>query len=315
MKASGRFVVACLLIMGAGILAVLTLKSEYAFFACYTVLQFVVLAVAWNILGGNAGYINFGTAAFFALGAYTTVFLHKAFAAPFWVSFAAAGVISGLAGAGLAYVTVRLRGVYFAIATLAMGVVLHTFIVNWDFVGGARGMIVMPSEEFLIKGSANKSLFLIMLGLALGAVWISRKIQYSRIGRGLAAVRDDEIAAECSGVPTFRLKLIAASLSGMLTGLAGAPYPLFATYVDPASAFSLSLAINSLAMPLIGGTGSWIGPVVGAILIAGMQVIATVTISSEVNLLIVGVLLIVFVAIAPKGIVGWFKLSERKRAV
>lgn len=313
MNTNLRFGLACLLILGAGILAALTLRSEYIFFACYTVLQFIVLSVGWNILGGNAGYINFGTAAFFALGAYTTVFLHKAFAAPFWLSLIAAGAISGLAGAGLAYLTVRLRGVYFAIATLAMGIVLHTFIVNWDFVGGARGMIVMPSEEFLFRGSANKSLFLIMLGLALGAIWISRRIQYSRIGRGLAAVRDDEVAAECSGVPTLRLKVIAASLSGMLIGLAGAPYPLFATYVDPASAFSLSLAINSLAMPLIGGTGSWIGPVVGAILIAGIQVITTVTISSELNLLIVGVLLIVFVTIAPKGIVGWFKAADRKR--
>jgi branched-chain amino acid transport system permease protein len=312
MNANGRFVAACLLIMAAGVWAALGLRSEYLFFACYTILQYVVLSVAWNILGGNAGYINFGTAAFFALGAYTTVFTQKAFAAPFWLSFVCAGVISGVAGAGLAYVTVRLRGVYFAIATLALGVVLQTVIVNWDFVGGARGMITIPPDEFLLKGSANKTLFLIMLSLALASAWISRSMQYSRIGRGLAAVRDDEVAAECSGVPTLKLKLIAASLSGMLIGLAGAPYPLFATYVDPASAFSLSLAINSLAMPLIGGTGSWVGPILGAILLAGMQVIATVTISSEVNLLLVGILLIVFVAVAPKGIVGLF--AGRKRA-
>src|SRR6202034_3737287 len=107
-------------------------------------------------------------------------------------------------------------------------------------------------------------------------------------------------AAEASGVPTLRLKLIATALSGGLMGMAGAPLPYYVTYLDPVSALSLSYAVNTIAMPLIGGTSSWLGPIIGAILLGTLQQVATVTISSALSLLIVGVMLVVFVVAAPK---------------
>jgi hypothetical protein len=106
------------------------------------------------------------------------------------------------------------------------------------------------------------------------------------------------------GVPTLRLKLFATTVSGFLMGVAGAPYPYYVTYLDPASGFSLAYAVNSVAMPLIGGTTSWLGPVIGAVLLGTLQQVATVTISSALNLLIVGVNLVIFVAVAPGGILG-----------
>ena len=106
-----------------------------------------------------------------------------------------------------------------------------------------------------------------MLGLAIAAVLIARAVEYSWLGRGLAAIRDDEIAAECSGVPALRLKLMATTISGALMGMAGAPFPYYITYVDPASAFSLTIAVNTVAMPVIGGMTTWIGPVIGAVLL------------------------------------------------
>ena len=112
------------------------------------------------------------------------------------------------------------------------------------------------------------------------------------------------MAAEAAGVPTLRLKLIATTISGAFMGMAGAPLPYYIGYVEPAATFGLPYAVNSIAMPMIGGTTSWVGPLIGAILLGSLQQIATVTISSAVNLLIVGVLLVVFVIIAPKGIVG-----------
>ena len=116
------------------------------------------------------------------------------------------------------------------------------------------------------------------------------------------------------GVPTLRLKLIATTISGALMGAAGAPFSYYVTYVDPPSAFNLSFAVNAVAMPLIGGTATWIGPVVGALLLGTVQQVATVTISSELNLLIVGVMLIVFVVLAPDGLVGLARrLFERGR--
>src|SRR5271154_1865631 len=282
----------------------LALGNEYYFFAGYVVLQYVVLSTAWNILGGYCGYVNFGSAAFFALGAYSTVAMHKLFPVPIPVLVIVGGAVSGVVGLGMGYLTLRLRGAFFAIATLALAVVLQTLIVNWDYVGGSRGAYIVRPEEIYPIGNYIRYLFLIMMLLAIGAITIARLIEHSRLGYGFATIRDDELAAEASGVPTLRLKLVATTLSGALMGMAGAPFPYYIGFLQPDSTFGLDYAVNSIAMPLIGGTTSWVGPLVGAVLLGSLQQIATVTISSAVTLLIVGCLLVAFVIVAPNGIVG-----------
>jgi branched-chain amino acid transport system permease protein len=311
--------------------------SGYLFFAGYVVLQFIVLATAWNILGGYCGYVNFGSAAFFAIGTYTTVALQKVgansgrflsgtfaqFLQPlFPLSIPAlvilSGLLAGLIGLGMGYLTLRLRGVFFAIATLAMAVVLQTLVINWDFVGGSRGAyIIRPADLSIGPFSLGyiEYLFLIMLLLAVVALSVARLIERSRLGYGFATIRDDEMAAEAAGVPTLRLKLIATTISGALMGMAGAPYPYYIGYVEPSGTFGLQYAVNSIAMPMIGGTTTWAGPLIGAVLLGSLQQIATVTISSAVNLLLVGVLLVAFVIVAPKGILGlvtdWRRAREK----
>lgn len=282
--------------------------NPYFYFAGYVVLQYVVLATAWNILGGYTGYVNFGIPAFIAVGAYSTVVLHKTTSLPLIAMMAIGGILSGLLGVGTGYLTLRLRGTFFSIATLAMAVVMQTLVTNWSFVGGSRGAyIVRPAKLMALGLNYIDYLFLMMLGLSVVAVAVARAIEKSRLGYGFATIRDDELAAEASGVPTLRLKLIACGLSGGFMGMAGAPLPYYVTYLDPASAFSLSYAVNTIAMPLIGGTSSWLGPILGALLLGTLQQVATVTISSALSLLIVGVMLVVFVVAAPKGIIGWFR--------
>jgi branched-chain amino acid transport system permease protein len=278
--------------------------NDYAFFAGYVVLQFIVLAQAWNILGGYTGYVNFGSAAFFALGAYTTVFFHKLHPLPIPLLMGLGGIVSGLAGLGMGYLALRLRGAFFAIATLALAVVLQTLIVNWSYLGGARGAYVIRPESVWLIGNYVHYLFLLMLALAVATIVTARTLERSRLGYGFATIRDDELAAEASGVPTLRLKLIATTLSGAFMGMAGAPFPYYIGYVQPAAAFGLDYAVNAIAMPMIGGTGTWIGPLVGAILVSSLQQWASVTISSELGLLVVGLLLVGFVVVAPSGIVG-----------
>jgi branched-chain amino acid transport system permease protein len=289
------------------------ITNEYYFFAAYQVLQFIVLATAWNILGGYTGYTNFGTGAFFAVGAYSAVVLHKLTSLPVPVMMLFGGLISGIIGFGMGYLTLRLRGVFFAIATLAMAIVAQTLIVNWDFVGGSRGIYVIRPAQSPLYGSYIQYLYSLMLALSWIAVAIARTIERSKLGLGFNAIRDDEQAAEAGGVPTLRLKLISTTLSGALMGMAGAPLPYYVTYLDPASSFNLSYAVNSVAMPMIGGMTSWIGPIIGAVLLGTIQQLATVTISSALNLLIVGVLLIAFVIIAPNGIVGLVQTRWRAR--
>jgi branched-chain amino acid transport system permease protein len=147
----------------------------------------------------------------------------------------------------------------------------------------------------------------------LVAVGIARYIETSWIGRGLRALRDSEEAAESLGVPTLRLKLLAATVSGALMGLAGSTVPLYKSSLEPLSAFSLDYAVSALAMPIIGGTSSWLGPVIGAVLLSSVQQVVTVTISSELNVLVVGVLLVLFVVVAPQGILGLLRGVSRRK--
>ena len=286
--------------------------TDYAFLAAYTILQSVALATAWNILGGYAGYVNFGVAGFFAVGVYTSVIVYKTLQWPLIFTIPLAAAAAGLLGLGMGYLTLRLRGVFFSIATLAFSIVLNTLIVNWSFVGGSRGVYVMHPATTDLFGSYARYLVIVMLILAIGCVLIARAIERSWIGNGLAALKDDEMAAECAGVPSLRIKLFATTISGALLGAVGAPFPYFITYVDPASAFSLTIAVNAIAMPLIGGTATWLGPVIGALLLGTLQQVATVTISSALSLLIVGVLLVVFITVAPNGIVGFIRDRREK---
>jgi len=291
--------------------------NEYFFYAGYVVLQFVVLATAWNILGGYAGYVNFGTAAFFGIGAYTAVVLFKAAGAPLGVQILAAACASGLLGFGTGLLTLRLRGIFFSIATVAVIFIMHTAIVNWRYVGGATGVQLLRPPAMPLFDSYTRMLFVVMAVLAVAGVCIARYIEVSWIGRGLRAIRDSEEAAECSGVPTLKLKLFACTVSGALMGAAGAPLPMYMSFLEPASSFDLNYSVSALAMPMIGGTSHWLGPVIGAILLGSIQQIVTVTISNEINVLVVGVLLVVFVVAAPDGVLGllrklkWLHRSSR----
>jgi branched-chain amino acid transport system permease protein len=308
-----KYWIGAALVVLAAFGAALSGVNEYFFYAAFVVLQFVVLATAWNILGGYAGYVNFGTAAFFAIGAYTAVVLFKWLGAPLAVQIAGAALVSGLLGFGVGLLTLRLRGIFFAIATVAVIFILETVMVNWRYVGGATGLQLLRPEVMAPFDSYTRMLFAVMALLAVIAVSVARYVQTSWIGRGLRAIRDSEEAAESSGVPTLKLKLFACTVSGMLMGAAGAPMPMYLSFIEPASSFNLTYSVSALAMPMIGGTAHWIGPVIGALLLASIQQIVTVTISSEINVLVVGVLLVLFVVLAPDGVIGLFrKLMRRK---
>lgn len=281
--------------------------NEYLFFAGFVVLQFVVLATAWNILGGYAGYVNFGVPAFVAVGAYTALVLFKSAGAPLVVQILGGAIMAGLLGLLVGLLTLRLRGIFFSIATIAVIFILEAVVMNWRFVGGASGLqLTRPSVPWIFE-TYTRMLFFVMAVMAFIAVSVARYIQSSHIGRGLRALRDSEEAAECSGVPTLKLKLIACTISGALLGAAGAPMPMYLSFIEPASTFNLSYAVSALAMVIIGGIGHWAGPLIGAILLGSIQQIVTVTISNELNVMVVGILLVLFVVIAPDGVLGLVK--------
>ncbi|MGH8622548.1 MAG: branched-chain amino acid ABC transporter permease [Burkholderiales bacterium] len=306
----GVFWIGAAAVLGLTALAVATVRNEYYFFAAYIVVQFVVLATAWNILGGYAGYVNFGTSAFFGVGAYIAVMLIKATGVPLGVQILAAAAVGGALGFGVGLLTLRLRGIFFSIATVAVTIILETAVINWRYVGGATGIQILRPPVMEPFDSYTKMLLFVAVVLAIIAVAIARTIEISWLGRGLRAIRDNEEAAECAGVPTLKLKLMACTVSGALMSAAGAPLAMYQSFVEPASAFNLTYSVSALAMPIIGGTAHWIGPVIGAVLLGTVQQVVTVTVSSELNVLVVGVLLVLFVVAAPEGIVG---LAQRLR--
>jgi branched-chain amino acid transport system permease protein len=308
-----KYWIGAALVVLAAFGAALSDTNEYFFYAAFVVLQFVVLATAWNILGGYAGYVNFGTAAFFAVGGYTAVVLFKWLGAPLAVQIAGGALVSGLLGFGVGLLTLRLRGIFFAIATVAVIFILETVMVNWRYVGGATGLQLLRPDVMAPFDSYTRMLFAVMALLAVIAVSVARYVQTSWIGRGLRAIRDSEEAAESTGVPTLKLKLFACTISGMLMGAAGAPMPMYLSFIEPASSFNLTYSVSALAMPMIGGTAHWIGPVIGALLLGSVQQIVTVTISNEINVLVVGVLLVLFVVLAPDGVIGLFKKVMRRK--
>ena len=299
-----RFWTGSVVFLAIAMLIVLSAESQYVFFVGYVILQFIVLSTGWNILGGYAGYVNFGTAGYFAVGAYTTVALFKWLGLPLPVLLLLSGIMGALLGLAIGAMSMRLRGIYFSIATLAIAIILQTVATNWDYVGGARGVsLVAPNPPWPFE-TTNQLLFFIMALLVVLSTGVARYIERSLVGRGLQALRDDETAAECAGVPTLKLKLLAAAVSGAIMALAGAPFVFYMSFIEPHSAFSLNYALAAIAMPIIGGMSHWSGPIIGAILLASAQQVISVQLSGEWNVLVTGIILMVFVIGAPSGIVG-----------
>jgi branched-chain amino acid transport system permease protein len=310
---SVAFWIAMALFLAAMFLMTQLIGNEYPLFAGYVILQFIVLAVSWSILGGYAGYVNFGTNAFFGVGVYTAVFLTKAIGASLGVQILAAAGVGALLGLAVGLLTLRMQGIFFSIATIALSIVIETSVTNWRYVGGAAGIQLQRPPALGMFHSYLQMLFFVQAMLVVLAIVTSRYIQRSWIGHGLQALRDDELAAECTGVPTLRLKLLACVVSGALMCAAGAPGAMYLQYADPSSAFNLNYSVTVLAMALIGGTANWIGPVVGAILLGVTQQLLAVTISSEVNVLVLGVMLVLFVVAAPEGILGLVRRASGNR--
>ena len=314
---SFRFWVRAIALATASLVAVaLVLRAahnDYAFYLAYLVFQYVGLALGWNILGGYAGFVNFGASAFFAAGAYSTVALSKTIGASLPICVAAGGAVGATLGLLMGALTLRLRGVYFAISTLSLSMVLETLVVNWSYVGGSSGAYLVRPKVFPPFTTFTEYLCLTMFVIAAGAAIASAAIERSSIGAGLAAIRDDETAAAALGVPTLRLKLVAATISGAILGMTGAPLPFYNSYVNPDSAFAIGYSVNAVAMALVGGVESWIGPVAGALLLGSLQQLALAFVSSSASLALIGFVFMAFVALAPRGLIGLFRARGQSR--
>jgi branched-chain amino acid transport system permease protein len=263
----------------------------------FVTLLWTTASVAWNLLGGFGGQVSFGFAVFYGLGAYAAALAINQGAGPL-LAIAAAAAVAALASALVGLPTFRLRGPYFAIATIGVSEAVRVVMSNLAVTGGASGYRVAERGPF-----RQLEHFYGALALAVLAVAVSMVVRRSRLGLALVAIREDEEAAADLGVNPFRAKLAAHALAAALTGAAGGLHARYAAFIHPQGEFSFATSVAILLMPIIGGVGTIWGPVVGAVVYGVIQeeVVASFP---RLHLLIYGLLLMLIVLFQPAGIIG-----------
>jgi branched-chain amino acid transport system permease protein len=287
-----------------GALAAAGLPAFYESFL-YLIFSWIALATSWAILSGYAGYFSFGHGAFFGAGMYTTATLTTAVGVPFLPTLLAAGLLAALLGTGVGAVVFRvrrLRGELFALLTLAVTFVLATIVLNTRIDGGPGvylSAVPMPG----LLASPTGTLYLLGLALAVATVGAAYAIANSRLGLGLYAIHDDEDVAEVEGVPTFRYKLTAFGLSAGIAGVAGGIHAMYVSYVTVGETFSITVPLYVVLMSVLGGARHWLGPAVGATLIAASLFAFTGGQQAILGRAVVALALILVILLLPEGVV------------
>jgi branched-chain amino acid transport system permease protein len=280
------------------------------------------LATAWNILAGYCGQISLGHAVYFGIGAYTSTFLVREAALTPWLGMLVGAALAVVVSQAIGYPVFRLRGHYFAIATIGFGEIVQTAVLNWDLVGGARGLFVpikRPDSLLNLQFHDSKAVYyylaLGLLALALGATrWIER----SRRGYYFRAIKEDQDAAASLGVRVAREKHAAMAASAALTALGGTFWAQYVLFIDPESVFPLSLSILICLVAVMGGVGSLWGPLLGAVVLVplseGTRVLLGGT-GKALDLLIYGALIMAIAVFQPAGLMGLMRQLRGRRAV
>jgi branched-chain amino acid transport system permease protein len=303
-RARGRRTWPGVTVVGIAVLAAVPLVTDRQDLLNLLFLVFlsVCLGQSWNILGGFAGQVNLGHAGFFGIGALVARNLWAVQGYPFWLAFAAGGFAAVAFALVIGVPTFRLRGVYFAIGTLGVGEVLRLTTAN------ALPLIsALPTD--MVSTYALTSRYHLALGLAVASTLAAYVLLYSRLGLGILAVREDEEAAQATGVDALRHKLAALAISSLFAGLAGATFAFYHVSYYPELAFSPTWTFDAVLISYIGGVGTLIGPVVGAVFYVLVREQLAVTLVN-VHQVIFGILFIVVVLALPGGLVD---LSSRLR--
>ncbi|HEY6010337.1 MAG TPA: branched-chain amino acid ABC transporter permease, partial [Nitrospirota bacterium] len=265
--------------------------------------MYIVLALGLNIVVGQAGLLNLGYVAFYAIGAYTYAILSTTVGLSFWPGLVAGGAMAAIFAALLGIPTLRLRGDYFAIVTLGLGEITRIILNNWDsLTGGPNGIskIGRPALAGYVLHTTLDFYYLILI-IVLVTVFAMRRLMASRIGRAWIAIREDEIAAEAMGIDTFRLKLLAFVLGSAWAGVAGVFFAAKMAFVSPES-FTFFESVMILCMVVLGGMGSIPGIVLGALLLITLPEVFRDF--QDYRMLAFGAALVFMMAFRPQGLLG-----------
>lgn len=300
MKAAAAMAVAALL----GLVALVPwVATPYTVAFVLILLMYLSLAGSWNVISGFAGYVSFGHVAFFGIGAYAAALLITGSGVAWPLAALAGGAVSTLAAGAVGWISLRLKGPFFAITMLGFSETLRVLATAWDSVtGGAYGISLPPT-----RGLAP--FYYAMAALAGTAVLMNLAIARSDFGLQLLAIREDEVGAEATGVNTTRCKLVAFALSAVLPGVAGGVYARYISYIEPQSVFAVFITAQMLVMTIFGGRGTVLGPIIGAVT---LSIIAELTWANfpSVHRALYGLIIVAIVLFLPDGIIEVLKAKR-----
>jgi branched-chain amino acid transport system permease protein len=282
----------------------LAVGNDYVVYVATTLAMWIALSESWILLSGMTGYISLGHVVFFGLGGYVTVLTFGSI--PLWAALCLAGLSSGVLALLAGLSCFRVRGPYFVILTFGLSEFVKYVIIDVEAKASKFGRVVFGGPDL-------NDVFLIMVGLALGAFCLSYLMRRSRLGAGLRGIREDEVAAETVGVPVVRLKLVAFVLSSLIPGIAGGVFLFRSGYFEPAQAFNPSISLSMITMAVIGGTDDAYGPLIGATALVILSELLWAN-APELYMVILGLLLVMFVMRLPDGIEGHLRKWARQRA-
>ncbi len=302
-----------LLLAAAALVALPPLLPKYALEVLISILFFGYLGACWNILGGYGGQFSFGHAAFFGLGAYTSTLLFLHWGVSPWIGMLAGGLLAAGFGLFAGYLSFRygLRGPYFSLVTLAFAEMLRVVAVNWKAVGSSLGLVVpnRGSAPALFLFAEKLPYYYVILAMAVAALAITRAMERARMGYALAAIRENEDAAEAAGVDALSTKLSAMALSSFLTALGGTFYAQYFSYIDPSLTFGPAISIGGLLPAIVGGAGTVTGPLLGSFVLTPISELTRAALRGRAgaDIMLYGLVLILVISFLPNGLVGWIR--------
>ena len=300
-------------------LSLLTLAVVFPFvFSTPFMVNFGVLALfyafigqSWNIAGGFAGQLSFGHVVFFGAGAYASTILQLRFGMNPWLGLPASAIAGGIVGGIIGFLSFRagLKGSYFALITLAFAEVLRILVNSVEFTGGGLGLLIpakIGADNF--QFSERIGFYFVILSLTVLSVAIAVWLKHSRFGAQLAAIRENEDAAMALGINVFNEKVKVMILSGALCGIGGSFFAQYFLYIDPTIVFGVDKSVEMLLVSMIGGAGTVYGPLIGAVLLAGVSDVTRVLTNVQgLSLVLYGTLLVIIIAFLPNGLIDLFK--------
>lgn len=303
------FTVVSILLAGALLCVPLIIRSPYVLDVIISIFLYAFLNNAWNILGGYCGQVSVGHSAYFAIGAYTSTILFMNYGISPWIGMAAGALVAAALAVAMGYPSLRLKGPYFVFVTLGFAEIIRIIFTNWEKAGGAMGLLIplRPSSLIEFQFTSKAPYYYLMLLICGAGFVLTYLIEKSRLGSYFIAIREDEDAAMALGINTAYYKTVAFVTSAMLMAIGGTFYAQYVLYIHPDTTSTLMMSCSFLVMTVIGGAGTVLGPLVGALLLVPLGEYTRALLGGRLqglHLMIYGAAMTIVVTLAPEGIVG-----------